>query len=84
MLELKTLAQVEADHIAVVLRATGGNKTKSAEILGVDRRTLYRKVKSDESLRSEFFEARMPVTREQLERRIAQLQEQLAAGASAR
>jgi hypothetical protein len=82
MSELKTLAEIENAHIALVLRHTHNNKTRSAEILGVDRRTLYRKVKSDESLRSEFLEAQMPVTREQLERRIAQLQEQLTASSS--
>jgi DNA-binding NtrC family response regulator len=39
-----SLAQLEQAYIAQVLRTTGGNKGKAAKILGVDRRTLYRKV----------------------------------------
>ncbi|MDH3253641.1 MAG: sigma 54-interacting transcriptional regulator [Acidobacteriota bacterium] len=39
-LDLKT---VEAGHIGKVLRMTGGNKSRAARILGVDRRTLQRK-----------------------------------------
>ncbi|MGB3211777.1 MAG: sigma-54-dependent Fis family transcriptional regulator [Desulforhopalus sp.] len=35
----------EEEHILNVLRATGGNKTKAAKLLGVDRSTLYRKMK---------------------------------------
>ncbi len=40
--ELVPLREVEVRHILAVLKATGGNKSKAAEILGVDRRTLYR------------------------------------------
>ena len=40
---LRSLEEVERDHIARVLVATNGNKTLAAKILGVDRRTLYRK-----------------------------------------
>lgn len=36
----RTLAAVEAEHINAVLESVGGNKTKAAEILGVDRKTL--------------------------------------------
>ncbi len=37
------LAAVERQHIGRVLRLTGGNKSRAAKILGVDRRTLQRK-----------------------------------------
>lgn len=40
--ELVPLDAVTRRHIARVLAATGGNKKRAAEILGVDRRTLYR------------------------------------------
>ncbi|MEO6952316.1 MAG: sigma-54 dependent transcriptional regulator [Polyangia bacterium] len=38
-----TLKQVERDHIARVLREVGGNKTRAAEILGIDVSTIHRK-----------------------------------------
>lgn len=41
---LHSLAKVEEDHIRRVLRAVGGNKTKAAQVLEMDRRTLYRKL----------------------------------------
>ncbi len=37
------LTAVERRHIGRVLRLTGGNKTRAAELLGIDRRTLQRK-----------------------------------------
>jgi two-component system response regulator HydG len=40
----RTLEEVEAEHIANVLASTKGNKTKAAEILGVDRKTLRKKL----------------------------------------
>ena len=36
--------EVERRHILRVLKAVGGNKTTAAEVLGFDRRTLYRKL----------------------------------------
>ena len=42
--ESLSLADLERRYIAKVLEQTGGNKGKAAKILGLDRRTLYRKV----------------------------------------
>ncbi len=41
----RSLAEVEAEHIARVLRQTGGNRSRAAEILGINRRTLGEKLK---------------------------------------
>lgn len=41
----RTLAEVEADHIRHVLARVEGNKTRAAEILGIDRKTLREKLK---------------------------------------
>ena len=41
----KTLAEVESEHIRAVLARTGDNKTRAAEILGIDRKTLREKLK---------------------------------------
>ncbi len=41
--ELLSIEELERRHIQRVLTATEGNKSKAARILGVDRRTLYRK-----------------------------------------
>ena len=46
---LVPLAQVEAEHIARVLAATGGNKRQSARILGISLRNLYRKLERHET-----------------------------------
>lgn len=40
----ETLAETEADQIRRVLAATGGNKSRAATILGIERKTLYRKL----------------------------------------
>jgi DNA-binding NtrC family response regulator len=37
-----TLAELERRYAAQVLQETGGNKTRAAEVLGIDRKTLYR------------------------------------------
>ena len=39
------IEEVEARHIAKILKKTKGNRMKAAGILGIDRRTLYRKIK---------------------------------------
>jgi len=41
--DLPTLDQLEARYVARVLAFTKGNMSKAARILGVDRKTLYRK-----------------------------------------
>ncbi|MBI3330323.1 MAG: sigma-54-dependent Fis family transcriptional regulator [Nitrospinae bacterium] len=40
-----TLEELEQDYIATVLRETGWHRMKAAQILGIDRRTLYRKIR---------------------------------------
>jgi DNA-binding NtrC family response regulator len=47
--ELTTLEDVERRYINHVLKATGGNKTVAARILGLDRKTLYRKLQRFET-----------------------------------
>lgn len=39
-----TLQELEREYILETLRQTGGNKTRAAELLGLDRSTLYRKL----------------------------------------
>jgi len=39
-----SLAETEAEQIRRVLAATGGNKSHAAKILGIERKTLYRKL----------------------------------------
>ena len=41
----RTLAEVEAEHIRQVLSSVNGNKTRAAEILDIDRKTLRDKLK---------------------------------------
>ena len=43
--DVRTLAEVEHDYIAAALRASGGNRAKAAEKLGIGAATLYRKLK---------------------------------------
>lgn len=42
---LPSLDELEREHILRVLDRTGGQKKKTAEILGIDIKTLYRKIK---------------------------------------
>ena len=41
----RTLAQVEAEYIRNVLASVDGNRTRAAEILGIDRKTLREKLR---------------------------------------
>jgi two-component system, NtrC family, response regulator HydG len=41
-----TLEQLEQDYIHYVLGSVGGSKRSAAEILGIDRKTLYRKLEA--------------------------------------
>jgi two-component system response regulator HydG len=36
----RTLSEVEAEHVAAVLASVGGNRSRAAKILGIDRKTL--------------------------------------------
>lgn len=47
-LELLPLCELEREHICRVLEHTMGHKKKAAEILGIDVKTLYRKLKQYE------------------------------------
>jgi two-component system response regulator HydG len=47
--DLVSLDEVERRYIRRVLAAVAGNKTKAARILGVERRTLYRKLQRFEN-----------------------------------
>lgn len=44
----KALKDVEKEYIRTVLKAQHGNKSKTAKILGIDRKTLMAKVKKYE------------------------------------
>jgi len=41
----RSLAEVEAEHIRNVISSVGGNKTRAAEILGINRKTLREKLR---------------------------------------
>jgi len=45
----RSLEEVEAEHILNVLAMTGDNKTRAAEILGINRKTLREKLKRMEA-----------------------------------
>jgi DNA-binding NtrC family response regulator len=44
-LQARSLAALEKDHVARVLRDCGGNVTQAAKVLDIDRATLYNKLK---------------------------------------
>jgi two-component system response regulator HydG len=44
----RTLAEVEAEYIKSVLTTVDGNRTRAADILGIDRKTLREKMKRSE------------------------------------
>ena len=44
-LDTGSLEAMERDHIVRILKETGGNKKRAAEILRIERRTLYNKAK---------------------------------------
>jgi transcriptional regulator of acetoin/glycerol metabolism len=43
--ELETLDEIEKKQVMLALNATDNNKSKAADILGIDRATLFRKLK---------------------------------------
>ncbi|MCY3809966.1 MAG: sigma 54-interacting transcriptional regulator [Gemmatimonadetes bacterium] len=45
---VSTLAEMEREAVAAALRATGWNRRRAAEILGIGERTLYRKIRKYE------------------------------------
>ncbi len=48
----RTLAEVEIEHIRNVLASVDGNRTRAAQILGIDRKTLREKLKLPEEIHS--------------------------------
>jgi DNA-binding NtrC family response regulator len=40
----KSLEDIEKEHILAVLEETGGNQSKASKILGINRKTLYKKI----------------------------------------
>ncbi|MBN2432535.1 MAG: sigma-54-dependent Fis family transcriptional regulator [Acidobacteria bacterium] len=44
--DLRSLKDVEREHIRHILAQTGGHRGQTAEILGIDAKTLYRKMNS--------------------------------------
>lgn len=45
----RSLAEVEAEHIRNVLASVDGNRTRAAQVLGIDRKTLREKLKRIET-----------------------------------
>jgi two-component system response regulator HydG len=51
--ELMTLAQLENRYVHRVLAACGGNKTRAAKVLGIDRRSLYRRLEETPTIEAQ-------------------------------
>jgi two-component system response regulator HydG len=49
----RPLTDVEAEHIRNVMAAVGGNRTRAAEILGINRKTLREKLRQQKTASSE-------------------------------
>jgi two-component system, NtrC family, response regulator HydG len=47
--ELPTLRQVELDYMSWVIESCGGNKTRAAEILGIDVSTIHRRIRGPDT-----------------------------------
>lgn len=45
---VKTLSELNREYSLTILQRCGGNKSKAAELLGIDRKTLYRLLKDPE------------------------------------
>lgn len=43
--KFKSLEDLEKEHILTILSETGGNQSQTAQILGINRKTLYKKIK---------------------------------------
>lgn len=43
--KVRSLAEVEWDHLQAVLASVGGNKSRAAELVGIDRKTLREKLR---------------------------------------
>jgi len=46
--ELPTLDEIESRYLLQVLKAVNGNKSRAAQVLGVDRKTLYRMIERNQ------------------------------------
>ena len=44
-----TLDELEQEYIHAIMASVGGNKTEAATLLGIDRKTLYRKLGSSDA-----------------------------------
>ena len=60
--EILTMDELERRYIARALSIVGGNKSRAAQLLGFDRRTLYRKLERYESTPIARLAAPLPVT----------------------